>query len=49
MSEKSERIVIPVGSQEAGSRLDVVLSLAVEDSSRSYLQKLIRDGLVTVD
>ena len=49
MSEKSERIVIPVTEQEAGSRLDVVLSLAVEDSSRSYLQKLIRDGLVTVD
>ena len=49
MSEKSERIVISVTEQEAGSRLDVVLSLAVEDSSRSYLQKLIRDGLVTVD
>ena len=45
MSENTERvIIIPVTEQEEGNRLDVVLSLAVEDASRNYLQKLIKEG-----
>ena len=37
------------GPQEAGLRLDVFLAGQIEDASRSYLQKLIKQGNVTVN
>ena len=36
-------------ADDAGTRLDVWLSDQLEDQSRSYLQKLIRDGCVLAD
>lgn len=37
------------GEEHAGLRLDVFLAEAVEDASRSYIKKLIKDKLVTVN
>ena len=36
-------------SDAAGKRLDVWLAGKISDGSRSHVQKLIADGLVTVD
>ncbi|MCR5134334.1 MAG: RluA family pseudouridine synthase [Clostridiales bacterium] len=44
-----ERCVIVIGKEEEGARLDAALSLALSDTSRSYLQKLIADGQVSID
>ena len=44
-----ERIELQVNSDMAGKRLDVVLSACLEDISRSYVQKLIESGHVTVN
>lgn len=49
MIRDEEQREICVGAAEAGVRLDMALSLALEDTSRSYLQKLIAAGRVTVD
>ena len=38
-----------IGEAEAGARLDVAVSGLLPDLSRSYVQKLIAKGLVTVD
>lgn len=38
-----------VGPEFEGLRLDVYLAAAVEDASRSFLQKLIKDGRVTIN
>ena len=38
-----------VGEAEAGARLDVFLSGEVEDASRSYLQRVIKNGCVTIN
>lgn len=38
-----------VGEAEAGTRLDVYLSGQVEDASRSYLQRVVKDGRVSVN
>ena len=46
MSEVLESIV---GEEQAGFRLDVYLAEAVEDASRSFLKKLIKEGRVLVD
>ena len=44
-----ERFDIQVNSEMAGKRLDVVISACLEDISRSYVQKLIEGGSVTVN
>ncbi len=44
-----EKLDIQVNSEMAGKRLDVVLSVCLEDISRSYVQKLIEGGGVTVN
>ena len=38
-----------IAKEEAGTRLDRCLSRLIPGSSRSYLQKLIRDGMVRAD
>ncbi len=38
-----------VGESQAGMRLDVFLTSYIEDASRSYLQKLVRDGAVFIN
>jgi len=38
-----------VGPEFEGLRLDVYLAAAIEDASRSFLQKLIKEGRVTVN
>ena len=45
----AERHIITIGKEEEGARLDAALSLALSDTSRSYLQKLIKDGNVQID
>lgn len=40
---------ITVGEAEAGARLDVFLSGEIEDASRSYLQRVVKDGRVAVN
>ncbi len=43
-----EKIEFEVAPEEAGCRLDLCLARRIPDSSRSFLQKLIRDGGVRV-
>ena len=45
----TERHIVRIGKEEEGARLDAALSLALSDTSRSYLQKLIADGNVCID
>jgi len=47
--ETSERIEMAVDAAEAGERLDVFLAGQVEDASRSFLQKVIKDGRVAIN
>lgn len=42
-------IEIRIDEEHAGERIDSVLSLLLEDCSRSYVQRLIADGCVFVD
>ena len=44
-----ERFELQVNSDMTGKRLDVVLSACLEEISRSYVQKLIEGGSVTVN
>ena len=46
---EAERHIIEIGTEEEGARLDAALSLALSDTSRSYLQKLIAGGSVSID
>lgn len=46
MDAMTERL--ETGEEDEGVRLDVFLAGALEDASRSYLKKLIKDGLVSV-
>lgn len=41
-----QKIILEISSDYAGSRLDRCLSRLIPGSSRAYLQKLIKDGLV---
>ena len=41
--------LIEVGEEQGGFRLDVFLSDAIEDASRSFVKKLIKDGKATVN
>lgn len=45
----TQKHIIEIGIAEEGARLDVALSLALSDTSRSFLQKLIANGQVSVD
>ena len=45
----SERYSFIIENEHAGLRIDSVLSLLLEDVSRSYVQKLIEGGNVSVD
>jgi len=40
---------IRIDEEHAGERIDSVLSLLLEDCSRSYIQRLIADGCVLID
>lgn len=46
---EAERHIIEIGKEEEGARLDAALSVALPDTSRSYLQKLIAGGEVLID
>lgn len=46
---EAERHIIEISKEEEGARLDAALSLALSDTSRSYLQKLIAEGMVLID
>lgn len=46
---KPETIEIEVEENQEGTRLDLVLSSALEDFSRSFIQKLFEEGRITVD
>ena len=46
--EKEKTIEYTVTKQEEGKRIDRFLSEQAEDMSRSYLQKLLKDGRVTI-
>ena len=45
----TKKLEFVITSGEAGTRLDRCLSRLIPDSSRSFLQKLIRDGMVRAD
>lgn len=47
--EKEEKYQIRIEGEQSGSRIDQVLSSAVADISRSFCQKLLEDGRVTVN
>lgn len=47
--EKENVCELIIEEEMQGTRLDMVLSLALEDSSRSYIQKLIERGSVTIN
>lgn len=44
-----EKSKLLISEGEAGKRIDVVLADSLKDASRSYVQKLIDDGLITVN
>ena len=48
-SPDTERYSFIIENVHAGYRIDSVLSLLLEDVSRSYIQKLIEGGNVSVD
>ncbi|HPO16889.1 MAG TPA: RluA family pseudouridine synthase [Candidatus Hydrogenedentes bacterium] len=45
----NERIENTAGEEHAGLRLDVFLAEVIEDASRSFMKKLIKDGLAKVN
>ncbi|MCI2062895.1 MAG: RluA family pseudouridine synthase [Eubacteriaceae bacterium] len=49
MPDKEEIYDITIDENMAGTRIDLVLSLSLADTSRSYLQKLITRGLVKIN
>ena len=46
---ESRTVILPINSEDEDLRLDVYLSEQIEDLSRSYIQKLIKSGDITVD
>jgi len=48
-TDEFEAFALEIGEDEAGERIDKMLSEALEDVSRSQLQDWIRDGHVTVN
>ena len=49
MSAEQETVLLTAADEAAGERLDVYLSKALEDVSRSRIQQWIREGRVSVD
>ena len=47
--QKEEKYTFLIDEESKGTRIDRVLSLLLAESSRSYIQKLIEKGNVTVD
>lgn len=47
--EKETVYRVKIKKEQQGTRLDLVLSLALPDTSRSFLQKLIKTGAVNID
>ncbi|MCI7303570.1 MAG: RluA family pseudouridine synthase, partial [Clostridia bacterium] len=47
--EKETIYKVKIEKKQQGTRIDLVLSLALPQISRSYLQKLIGSGAVTID
>ncbi len=48
-TEKSNTLEFEAGPDDAGMRLDVFLAGAIEDASRSFLQKVIKDQRVSIN
>lgn len=48
-SERGETVEVVVEEGEGGLRLDVFLAERIEDASRSFIQKVIKDGRVRVN
>ena len=47
--EKETIYKVKIEEEQQGTRIDLVLSLALPETSRSFLQKLIASGAVTID
>ena len=48
-ADKKTRIRLTAGEDDAGERLDVFLSQALSDKTRSFLQKLVKNGNVVIN
>ncbi|WP_419023497.1 RluA family pseudouridine synthase [Emergencia sp.] len=49
MSEKEEKYQIYIEEEQKGTRIDLVLSLSLPDTSRSFIQKLFEKGNILVN
>ena len=49
MSDMQQKLEITINEEMNGTRLDLVLSVALEEFSRSFIQKLFDNGRITVD
>lgn len=49
MNETQQTIEITITDEMNGTRLDLVLSACLEDFSRSFIQKLFENGMITVN
>ncbi len=49
MSEKVEKYQIHIEEEQKGTRIDLVLSLSLPDTSRSFIQKLFEKGNILVN
>lgn len=49
MNDVQQKIQMTITEDMNGTRLDLVLSVALEDLSRSFIQKLFENGRITVD
>lgn len=49
MSDMQQKIELTIDEEMKGTRLDLVLSVALEEFSRSFIQKLFENGRITVD
>ena len=49
MSEKEQKYQFNIEEEQKGTRIDLVLSLSLPDTSRSFIQKLFEKGAITVN
>ena len=49
MSEKEEKYQFYIEEEQKGTRIDLVLSLSLPDTSRSFIQKLFEKGNILVN
>lgn len=49
MSEKEEKYQFHIEEEQKGTRLDLVLSLSLPDTSRSFIQKLFEKGNILIN